>query len=144
MLYHNKPKDFDSLFEIASCFVEHNKEILLLNRQDHKPQGNTWGVPAGKIDEGETPLQTMIREIKEETGFKISDHQIFYFDKLFVKYPDYDFVYYMFHTKLEQKEKVRIRSTEHKAFQWISPEQALAEQLIPDLDGCIRLFYNIK
>jgi ADP-ribose pyrophosphatase YjhB (NUDIX family) len=51
MISKNKPENFTPKFEVVSCFVEYKNEILLLLRQDHKPQGNTYGVPAGKIDE---------------------------------------------------------------------------------------------
>ncbi|MEI6118972.1 MAG: hypothetical protein WCP92_07315 [bacterium] len=41
MLYKEKPADFNPKFEVVSCFVEYKNEILLLLRQDHKPQPNT-------------------------------------------------------------------------------------------------------
>ena len=143
MIYKNQPKDFNKKFEIVSCFVEHDGEILLLYRQDHKPQGNTWGVPAGKVDKGEDILQSMIREIKEETGLVLPSLQLSYFTKLFVKYPDYDFVYHMYHTKLNEKQKVTVKNEEHKEYKWISPQNALNMPLILDLDACIKLFYKL-
>ena len=60
MIFKERPPNFSSEFDVASCFVEHDGEILLLHRQDHKPEGNTWGVPAGKVDEGEEIMQTML------------------------------------------------------------------------------------
>ena len=143
MIYREKPKNFDPKFDVVSCFVEHNGEILLLHRQDHKPEGNTWGVPAGKVDEGEKILETMIREIQEETGFQLSSSQLSYFEKIFVKYSEYDFVYYIFHIKLGQKQEVVINHNEHKNFKWISPKNALNMPLIQDLDACIKLFYKL-
>ena len=50
MLYKEKPENFTPKFEVVSCFVEYNNKILLLLRQDHKPEPNTYGVPAGKVD----------------------------------------------------------------------------------------------
>jgi ADP-ribose pyrophosphatase YjhB (NUDIX family) len=67
MLYTNKPEVFDPKFDVVSCFVEYKGKILLLHRQDHKPQGNTYGVPAGKVDAGEDIWTTVRREIEEET-----------------------------------------------------------------------------
>ena len=55
MIYGSKPKQFNPLFEVVSCFVEHNGEIILLHRQSQKPEGDTWGVPAGKVGEEENP-----------------------------------------------------------------------------------------
>ena len=87
MIYTEKPQEFYSKFDVVSCFVEHNGEILLLHRQDHKPQGNTWGVSAGKVDGGEQVLEAMVREIYEETGFKLVPSQLAYFGKLYVFRP---------------------------------------------------------
>lgn len=142
MIYKERPPNFDSKFEVVSCFVEYNGEILLLHRQDHKPEGNTWSVPAGKVDAGEEILKTMVREIQEETGFLLPSSQLSYFGKVFVKYPDYDFVYHIYHIKLDQRQKVAINHKEHKDLRWISPENALNMPLIQDLDVCIKLFYD--
>ncbi|MBU1252175.1 MAG: NUDIX hydrolase [Nanoarchaeota archaeon] len=142
MIYKKKPQKFNSRFEVVSCFVEHQGEILLLHRQDYKPEGNTWGVPAGKVDEGEIVLNTIMREIQEETGFALPPSKISYFDKVYVKYPGYDFVYHIFHACLDHKRKVSINPKEHKDFKWTSPKNALKMPLIQDLDTCIKLFYD--
>ena len=143
MIYRQKPENFNPKFDVVSCFVETNGEILLLHRQDHKPEGNTWGVPAGKVDSGEENLDTMIREIKEETGIQLTSSQISYFEKVFVRYPQYDFIYHIYHTKLCQKQKIVISPNEHKDFKWVSPKNALSMNLITDEDSCIKLFYKI-
>ena len=69
MISEVKPKNFAPKYEVVGCFVEHNGKILLLHRQDNILQGNTWGLPAGRIEPGESPEEAMVREIKEETGF---------------------------------------------------------------------------
>jgi len=46
MLYLEKPKVFVPKFEVVSCFVEYQNEFLLLLRQDHKNEPNTYGMPA--------------------------------------------------------------------------------------------------
>ena len=143
MIYKERPQNFDPRFDVISCFVEYDGEILLLHRQDYKPEGNTWGVPAGKVDAGENILEAMVRELKEETGFVLPSPQLSYFGKVFVKYPDYDFVYHIYHTKLDQEHKVTINHNEHKDFRWISPKNALNMDLIQDLDACIKLFYEL-
>jgi 8-oxo-dGTP pyrophosphatase MutT (NUDIX family) len=141
MLYEKIPKKFNPRFEIVSCFLECDGKILLLLRQDHKPQGNTWGVPAGKADGDGDILENMTREINEETGISIPPQKLSYFKKVFVKYSNYDFVYHMYHAKISQPQEVSINPKEHMDFQWISPKKALNLPLIQDLDACIKMFY---
>ena len=143
MIQKEPPENFSPRFEVVSCFVEVSGEVLFLRRQEDKSEGNKWGVPAGKIDAGEDEIQAIAREIWEETGLALPYEQITYFDKVYVRYPDYDFVYHMFHAKLEERPDVTISKVEHQEFCWASPQDSLAMDLIRDEDACIRLFFGI-
>ncbi|MBU6390129.1 NUDIX hydrolase [Patescibacteria group bacterium] len=143
MMYKQKPDGFRSEFDIVSCFVEYNGEILLLHRRDHKPDGNTWGVPAGKVDSGEEPLQAIARELQEETGIMAQPKDLIYFGKSYVRYPNFDFIYYVFHLPLKDRPRVMIRPDEHKDSIWVEPQKALKMNLIQDEDESIRIFYKI-
>jgi 8-oxo-dGTP diphosphatase len=140
MIFLKKPKQFNPKYEVVGSFIQHNDDIILLHRQDYKPQGNTWGIPSGKIDAGESILSAACRETMEETGLIIAPAKMHFFSTIYVKFPDCDFVYHMFHTKLENKLPISINDQEHKSFQWISPQSALKLPLIEDLDECINLF----
>jgi len=143
MIYQNIPEDFAPKFEVVSCYLEHDGDILLLHRNDTKPEGNTWGLPAGKLDGNEDTAVAMAREIFEETGVNIDLSRLEYLDKVYVKYPSYSFIYHMFKLTVESKPEIKISPQEHKAYQWLSPHQALELSLIQDLDECIRLSYDI-
>ncbi len=143
MIQRHPPENFKEKFEVVSCFIEHDSKILLLHRQDHKPQGNTWGVPAGKVDEGEDVLRAIIREIGEETGINAEPHQFIYFEKFFVRYPEYDFTYHIFHLPVNEKPSVNINPIEHKDTCWLTPKESLELDLIPDEDFCIQSFFGI-
>lgn len=143
MIYHEKPENFKPKFEVASCFIEHNGEILLLHRQDHKPQGNTWCLPAGKMDPGEDKATALVREAWEETGHRPDPAALRFFKSLYVRYPDFDFVYHIFHLPVADRPAVVLSANEHKDFVWLAPVKALDLPLIPDEAPCIRLFYGL-
>lgn len=59
-----KKKDETAL---AAIFSENRREILLIKRRDVP----VWVLPGGGIEENEKEEDTIIREVKEETGFNI-------------------------------------------------------------------------
>ncbi len=142
MIYAQQPSNFSPRFTIVSCFVEYNGTILLLHRQDNKPESNTWGVPAGKAEPQENLSDAIIRELQEETGITLVEPPS-YITKLFVSYPTYEFIYHIFHLSLPNLPKILINPKEHKEYRWISPLDALdgTIPLIGELDNCIRYVY---
>lgn len=48
-------------------FSKNNKKTLLVKRRDIP----IWVLPGGGIESGETPEQAVVREVFEETGFKV-------------------------------------------------------------------------
>ena len=51
----------------ASALIIDNGKVLLLH---HKKLG-VWFYPGGHVEKNETPEQTVIREVKEETGLDV-------------------------------------------------------------------------
>jgi ADP-ribose pyrophosphatase len=49
--------------------VDENKRILLVRQFRLPAQQSLWELPAGSLDEGETPLKAAKRELIEETGY---------------------------------------------------------------------------
>lgn len=136
-------ENFNKKFDVVSVFIGHDNDILLLHRQDHKSQGNTWGAPAGKVDEGEDLAEALVREVEEETGIKIEKEKMKYFEGYFVRYPGYDFTYHVYHVNLTDRPHVVLGENEHKGHVWIKSKEALNLNLIQDEDSCIKWFYNL-
>lgn len=142
-IYLEKPIDFHPKIEVVGCFLEYEDKILLLHRQDHSSQGNLWGIPGGKLEKCETFLNAAIRETFEETGFDISKQQIIDLGKVYIKYPNFDYIYYMIKCKpIEHPSNVKITFSEHKGFTWVTPQDALKMSLMLDEDACIKLIYE--
>jgi ADP-ribose diphosphatase len=55
--------------------VDDRKRILLVRQFRLPAQRFLWELPAGTVDEGEKPLQTAKRELKEETGYRAKNWQ---------------------------------------------------------------------
>jgi 8-oxo-dGTP diphosphatase len=59
-------------------FVNDKKQILLLLRDDKPdiPYPNMWDIPGGHVDDGETPEQCIVREMKEEMDLDLEEFQL--------------------------------------------------------------------
>ena len=56
--------------KLAGCIIENKaRDILLIHR--NLPELKQWEIPGGKIDPGETDIETAVREIKEELGIEV-------------------------------------------------------------------------
>ena len=144
MIFKTEPTDFNKKFDVVACYVQHDGKFVLLQRQPHKSRGNQWGLPAGKIDEGETKEQAMVREIHEETGLEVQENELEYFETIYVRPGDTDIVYHTFSIVLPDRPEIKIRDSEHQSFVWVSTEESLKMDLVHDLDECNKMFYKIS
>ncbi len=57
---------------VCAAVICHAGKILITRRPAGKPHGGLWEFPGGKIDHGESPHQSLIRELREELAIEIS------------------------------------------------------------------------
>ena len=54
------------LLVVAAALVDVDGRVLLCKRPEGKPMAGLWEFPGGKLHDGETPEQALVRELKEE------------------------------------------------------------------------------
>ncbi len=59
---------------VAACaLVDADGRVLLAERPAGKSMAGLWEFPGGKVEPGERPEETLIRELKEELGIVVSE-----------------------------------------------------------------------
>ncbi len=51
----------------CGCIIIKNRKVLLV----YEKNTNFWGFPKGHMEEGESEIQTALREVKEEVGLEV-------------------------------------------------------------------------
>ncbi len=128
-IFETKPEKFNCDLQVAACYLEVKGRILLLKRKSHKSDPGLWGLPAGKFEKNETPLQAALRELSEETGVVLDSSQITPFDVLYIRRTG-EYVYHMFSARLLEFPKIRL-CEEHEEAHWVLLDHVESMPLIP-------------
>jgi 8-oxo-dGTP diphosphatase len=60
------------LLVAAAALIDEDGRVLLAKRPDGKSMAGLWEFPGGKVQQGETPEEALVREVREELGVRTS------------------------------------------------------------------------
>ena len=106
------------IINVVAAAIEKDGKFFCAQRPEGKSLGGFWEFPGGKLEEGESPEQALIREIKEELNSEIKI--VSYINE--ASY-DYDFgtvVMKTYHAKLISG---NLELLEHQNSTWLLPTQ---------------------
>jgi 8-oxo-dGTP diphosphatase len=62
----------DRIINGSLCYIIHDDHVLMIRRA-RPPHVGKWSAPGGKLELGESPYDCVMREMREETGFTITE-----------------------------------------------------------------------
>jgi len=58
---------------VACALIDADGRVLIAERPAGRPLAGLWEFPGGKVEAGERPEQTLIRELSEELGISVNE-----------------------------------------------------------------------
>jgi 8-oxo-dGTP diphosphatase len=97
--------------------IDNKNRYLLMQRSNHPTFSNDPDLPGGTVEEGESSLDAMLREVVEEAGFLIDREVV---KKLYsgTEYSAHHTHYSLYFAKLTKRPEVII-SWEHSSYNWL-------------------------
>ena len=108
---------------MACGILYHRDMVYIQQRLDDDVWGGLWEFPGGRIKKGEDPRQAMIREMQEETGFRIKD--ISYFTRVIHHYTRYKVTLHAFFCSLDQHSTIPTLEAAQD-YAWVRPTELSA------------------
>jgi 8-oxo-dGTP diphosphatase len=65
--------EFKLTLVVACALIDADKRVLIAQRPQGKSMAGLWEFPGGKVEPGERPETTLIRELREEIGIDVSE-----------------------------------------------------------------------
>ena len=111
--------------EVVAALIWRDEKFMICQRPAHKARGLLWEFVGGKIEDGETKEEALVRECREELGITLSVGDVFM--QVEHEYPDLTVRLTLFHAFIASGEPQKL---EHNDIRWITPQE------IPNYDFC--------
>ena len=111
---------------IIKAINEDGEPIIFATQRGYGDFKGGWEFPGGKIEEGETPREALVREIKEELETEISVGELI--DTIEYDYPTFHLSMDCFWAEIVSGNLVL---TEHEAAKWLSKDELDSVEWLP-------------
>ncbi len=143
-VFLHRPKDFTPTVEASGVFCEYQGRILYLKRHGEKIEGLKWGIPGGKVESNEEPLEAALRELAEEAGIIPTKETLKTVGSLYIRRPEVDFIFHMFFLPLQEMPLLQVAPDEHIEASWVNFQEAVKLPLISGGREALEYFYLWK
>ncbi|EGO8393313.1 (deoxy)nucleoside triphosphate pyrophosphohydrolase [Enterococcus faecalis] len=104
---------------VVGAIIVGNGKVLCCQRGPERALANLWEFPGGKIENGETKVQALERELQEELKIEVT---IVKEEYAFCRY-EYDFGFVNLTTFICYLESGEPQLTEHLQIKWLTPNE---------------------
>jgi len=112
---------------VVAAVIQHEGKFLLTRRPPRAHLGGLWEFPGGKIEEGESPEDALVRECSEECAIDVEVHDIL--DVTFFRYPRKDILLLFYACTLGARKTVQhIEVADHR---WVDVSEIRRFELPP-------------
>lgn len=126
------------------AIVEQDGKLLLVKRSEKLSEGGKWSLPSGFMDRDETAAQSVLRELKEETGW-LGEVKSLFFIKTDPHRPHEDRQNVAFHFLITPLNKVGDKDWESTEVSWIPIDALPAEDTFAfDHGEAIRQYFQYR
>lgn len=109
----------------VKCYIIKDNSVVVTKYKSGNRKEGYYDIPGGKIEEGEMPEQTVLREVKEETGLIVDNLK--YKGIIITEYPDRKFI---FETFVTSSYKGELQEFEENTSEWINIEELLKKDKV--------------
>ena len=111
---------------IIKAVNENGEPIIFATQRGYGDLKGGWEFPGGKIEEGETPQEALVREIKEELETEISVGELI--DTIEYDYPTFHLSMDCFWAEIVSGDLVL---TEHEVAKWLTKDELDSVEWLP-------------
>lgn len=115
---------------VACALIDADGRVLLAQRPEGKAMAGLWEFPGGKIEQGERPEETLIRELREELSIEVKEACLAPFTFASHTYADFHLLMPLY---VCRRWEGTVVAREHAALKWVRPKD-LAQYQMPPAD----------